>query len=111
MNPKIDPHEFEGRRFLVMGGTKGIGQAVSARLREGDATVLTTARNQPGDIADGILFIAADITTAQGARQWPRPFVSASAALTSSATLWVAHPRLLAGSPSSMITGGSALST
>src|SRR4051812_249059 len=56
-------HEFEGKRVLVTGGTKGIGQAVASRLREGGGTVLTTARGRPSDVAD--LFIAGDITTAE----------------------------------------------
>lgn len=63
---KIDPHEFDGRRVLVTGGTKGIGQAVTARLRNGGAKVLTTARERPSDLADTDLFVATDITTAEG---------------------------------------------
>jgi NAD(P)-dependent dehydrogenase (short-subunit alcohol dehydrogenase family) len=63
---KIDPHEFDGKRCLVTGGTKGIGQSVAVRLREGGATVLTTARGQPSDLADTNLFVATDITTAEG---------------------------------------------
>jgi NAD(P)-dependent dehydrogenase (short-subunit alcohol dehydrogenase family) len=63
---KIDRHEFDDKRCLVTGGTKGIGQAVAARLREGGATLLTTARSQPDDLADTNLFVAADITTPQG---------------------------------------------
>ena len=62
----IDPHEFDGQRCLVTGGTKGIGRAVVARLREGGATVLTTARKLPGDLADTRSFVATDITTAEG---------------------------------------------
>ena len=39
--------ELMGKRALVTGGTKGVGQAVVAALREAGATVLTTARSQP----------------------------------------------------------------
>src|SRR5437870_9605743 len=63
---QIDPHEFKGSRCLVTGGTKGIGRAVAVRLREGGATLLTTARSRPGDLADPTSFVAADITTAEG---------------------------------------------
>ena len=62
----VDPHEFDGKRVLVTGGTKGIGQAVAARLAQGGARVLTTARKQPSDLVDTRLFVATDITTAQG---------------------------------------------
>jgi NAD(P)-dependent dehydrogenase (short-subunit alcohol dehydrogenase family) len=58
--------EFDGKRALVTGGTKGIGQAVVARLREGGATVLTTARSLPSGLPDMKLFVAADLTTAAG---------------------------------------------
>src|SRR3989440_6354165 len=57
--------ELDGRRALVTGGTRGIGGAVAARLREAGATVLTTARTRPGDLPDN-LFVAAEITTAEG---------------------------------------------
>jgi NAD(P)-dependent dehydrogenase (short-subunit alcohol dehydrogenase family) len=63
---KIDPHEFDGKRCLVTGGSKGIGRAVAERLREGGATLLTTARSQPNDLVDTNLFIAKDITTPEG---------------------------------------------
>ena len=58
--------ELAGRRALVTGGTKGIGEAVVTRLRELGARVLTTARTRPGRLAPGDLFVAADITTAEG---------------------------------------------
>jgi NAD(P)-dependent dehydrogenase (short-subunit alcohol dehydrogenase family) len=55
-----------GRRALVTGGTKVIGEAVTARLREAGATVLTTARTPHGNSTSADLFVAADITTAEG---------------------------------------------
>ncbi len=62
----MDRREFDGKHVLVTGGTKGIGAAVATRLREGGATVLTTARTRPSDLADADLFVASDITTAEG---------------------------------------------
>jgi NAD(P)-dependent dehydrogenase (short-subunit alcohol dehydrogenase family) len=61
-----DAHEFNHKRALVTGGTKGIGQAVAVRLREGGAKVLTTARKPPSDGTGTDLFVAAEITTAEG---------------------------------------------
>jgi NAD(P)-dependent dehydrogenase (short-subunit alcohol dehydrogenase family) len=58
--------ELAGRRALVTGGTKGIGEAVVTRLRELGARVLTTARTRPGRLAPDDLLVAADITTAEG---------------------------------------------
>jgi len=62
----MDSHEFDNKRVLVTAGTKGIGQAVVTRFREAGARVLTTARGQPNDSADKDLFVAADISTAEG---------------------------------------------
>src|SRR5256885_4823897 len=61
-----DDLELPGRRALVTGGTQGIGQAVVSRLREAGATVLTTARTVPTELADAKLFVAADVATAEG---------------------------------------------
>ncbi|MEA2713777.1 MAG: hypothetical protein QOK27_1738 [Gemmatimonadales bacterium] len=61
-----DPLELLGRKALVTGGTKGIGEAVTARLREAGATVLSTARTRGGDSGAADLFVAADIATAEG---------------------------------------------
>jgi NAD(P)-dependent dehydrogenase (short-subunit alcohol dehydrogenase family) len=58
--------EFIGKRALVTGGTKGIGEAVAARMREAGATVLTTARSRPDQPAPGEMFVSADLTTAEG---------------------------------------------
>ncbi|SFQ52443.1 NAD(P)-dependent dehydrogenase, short-chain alcohol dehydrogenase family [Variovorax sp. OK605] len=60
-----NPVELEGRRALVTGGTKGIGEAVVAQLTEAGATVLTTARSRPESPMKAA-FVAADIATAAG---------------------------------------------
>jgi NAD(P)-dependent dehydrogenase (short-subunit alcohol dehydrogenase family) len=58
--------ELTGKRALITGGTKGVGQAVVAALREAGATVLTTARARPEQIGHADQFIAADVSTADG---------------------------------------------
>ena len=59
------PHALEGRRALVTGGSRGIGAAIVAHLREAGATVLTTARSRP-DAMPEAAFIEADVATPQG---------------------------------------------
>ena len=60
-----DDLDLAGLRALVTGGTKGIGKAVVAQLREGGAKVLASARAQPA-LAQNDLFVAADLATAEG---------------------------------------------
>lgn len=62
----VDLHEFSGKRVLVTGGTKGIGEAIVARLRQGGARVITTARHRPDGLQNGDDFIPADLTAAEG---------------------------------------------
>ena len=59
---------LDGRRALVTGGSKGAGAAIVARLAEAGATVMTTARTMPASYPHPDLFVAADLSMAEGAR-------------------------------------------
>src|SRR5712692_1377260 len=61
-----DATEFTGKRILITGGSKGIGEAIVNRLRRGGGMVLTTARSIPKG-GDAEQFIRADGTTRAGA--------------------------------------------
>ena len=58
--------ELNGRRALVTGGTKGIGEAVVTALRDAGARVLITARSRPELLAQPDLFVTADVSTSEG---------------------------------------------
>jgi len=67
-------NSLEGRRAVVTGGSKGAGAAVVAWLRSAGASVTVVARHQPDDVdhssrrfARPSDFVAADITTGEGA--------------------------------------------
>jgi len=59
--------QLANRRALVTGGTKGVGAAVVEVLRQAGAQVVATARSAPTRLAEGVRFLAADLTTAEGA--------------------------------------------
>ena len=60
--------DFAGRRILVTGGTRGIGEAIVKRLMRGGARVITTARSlPPGGTPDR--FVQADVSTRAGVDQ------------------------------------------
>ena len=64
-NIRTETNEFTGKRALVTGGTKGMGEAIAKRLARAGAIVITTARSAPAAQAAGH-FIQADVSTAEG---------------------------------------------
>jgi len=60
--------ELAGRRALVTGGTKGVGAAVVESLRNAGVRVVATARSAPEVSTEGVIYVAADLTTANGCR-------------------------------------------
>lgn len=65
MTGEINSSEFAGKRVLISGGTKGLGRATVDRFVAGGARVITAARGQLEPI-DGVEFVRADLTTAEG---------------------------------------------
>ena len=71
MSVRSDPNEFAGKRVLITGGTKGLGRATVERFLAGGARVITSARSNPEPI-DGVEFVPADLTTAEGGEAFAR---------------------------------------
>jgi len=60
--------QIEGKSFLVVGGTKGIGAAVSRALLERGAQVTIAGRSKCEETPDKAQFIQADVGTVKAAR-------------------------------------------
>ena len=59
-------NDFLGKRVLVTGGTKGMGLAIATLMQQRGAQVLTTAREAPAQLPDGVHFIRADLGSREG---------------------------------------------
>jgi len=65
-NIPTEANEFAGKRVLVTGGTKGMGEAIVRRFARGGATVISTARSAALGAPASDLFIPADLSTSEG---------------------------------------------
>jgi NAD(P)-dependent dehydrogenase (short-subunit alcohol dehydrogenase family) len=61
--------QLAGMRALVTGGSRGVGAAVVQALVEADARVMAAGRSLPSRAVDSVRYIAADLSTAEGAHQ------------------------------------------
>jgi NAD(P)-dependent dehydrogenase (short-subunit alcohol dehydrogenase family) len=62
----VSADEFKGKRVLVTGGTKGVGEAIVRRFQLGGALVATTARSPSLRDQTANLFMQGDLATASG---------------------------------------------
>src|ERR1700758_1490442 len=65
----VSGDEFRGKRVLVTGGTKGMGQAMVRRFTLSGASVATTARSPLPKRQAVALFVQTDIGTAEGVQE------------------------------------------
>jgi len=59
--------QLKGLRALVTGGTKGVGAAVVEGLHAAGVQVMAAARSAPARSTLGVTYVAADLSTADGA--------------------------------------------
>lgn len=62
-------NELAGKKAVVTGGTKGIGEAIVKLLREAGATVITAARTKPPALAMPEFFVEADVSSPEGTQR------------------------------------------
>lgn len=61
--------QLQGKRAVVTGGTKGLGAALVQSLRDAGVQVMTTARSASDKPLEGVAYVQADLTTAEGVTQ------------------------------------------
>lgn len=64
-SPQRREADFDGKRILVTGGTRGIGEAIVERFSRGGGRVIATARTLPAGGAND-RFVQADVSTRAG---------------------------------------------
>lgn len=60
--------QLAGKRVVVTGGTRGIGEAVVEQLSQLDAQIVATSLSRPKKPIDGVHYVAADLSTSEGVR-------------------------------------------
>lgn len=64
--------QLSGKRAVVTGGTKGLGAALVKSLQDAGVQVMTSARSTPEKPLQGVTYIAADLSTAEGVAELAR---------------------------------------
>jgi NAD(P)-dependent dehydrogenase (short-subunit alcohol dehydrogenase family) len=54
---------LQGKEFLIVGGTKGIGHALMESVARRGARVVITGRTSPENLPQGVTFVKGDVTT------------------------------------------------
>ncbi|GAA3568905.1 oxidoreductase [Amycolatopsis ultiminotia] len=67
----MDTEQLSGRRVLVTGGSRGLGEATVRRFAAAGATVLAASRSEPPDDLPAT-FVPADLSTEEGAAHLAR---------------------------------------
>ena len=68
-NKETNKGELSGKRVLVTGGTRGMGEATVKLLRDAGAEVMITARSTPANMEAPEMFVAADLSTPDGVQK------------------------------------------
>ncbi|MBO9740917.1 SDR family oxidoreductase [Xanthomonas axonopodis pv. begoniae] len=69
--------QLTGLRAVVTGGTLGLGAAVVKALLDAGARVATSARTLPAQPAEGVTYVAADLSTAEGTQHLAQTILQA----------------------------------